>query len=53
MTYGGPAPDYAGSPAAPLEKIQFLLGHASVQRHLVGKQEFHLPVNEKLGMGVT
>jgi integrase len=37
-----------------LEQIQFLLGHASVQtteRYLGGKQELHVAVNDKLGVG--
>ena len=38
-----------------LEQIQFLLGHASVQtteRYLGGKQDLHVAVNHKLGVGL-
>jgi hypothetical protein len=44
----------AGSSAAPLEQIQFLLGHAPVQtteRYLGGKLELQVAVKDKLGLG--
>ncbi len=42
-------------PGGALERMQFLLGHASAQTtvcYLGGKQELQVAVNEKLGVGL-